>query len=97
MAVESGVRSRVLFAAESTENAREGVMWYELAALFPSLACCLGQHDEQSPREFEHGAMYLRCDRCGKRTAGWTLDYPRPVPHVAPAHRRASMRQAVSR
>jgi hypothetical protein len=46
--------------------------------------CWFGRHDGLMERTAQE--IYLRCERCGRRTAGWQLD--RPAPAVRKTERR---------
>jgi hypothetical protein len=43
-----------------------------------NLRCLLLGHDDLVA--FERSKIALRCASCGRETAGWTLDRPRPIP-----------------
>ena len=60
-----------------------------LYRLWPSLECWMHDHDgivERAPR-----AVFLRCTQCGRRTEGWTLDRPAPVPCAPEPRRRTNV------
>jgi hypothetical protein len=46
--------------------------------MMSKLRCLLMGHDDL-PR-FEQARIRLQCGSCGRQTAGWSLDAPRPVP-----------------
>ncbi len=47
-----------------------------VAAMLTTLTRLLCRHEDMI--HFEPGRVYLRCERCGRVAAGWTLDLPGP-------------------